>query len=239
VQSTQPRLRDALACAWPSMVLGALLLLPFLNAPFTIDDPIYLREAQHLLEDPFHPQAFNMVWSTDLDLRASQILPGGVAAPYLLVPTALAGCAEWVGHLTQMSCLLAALFATALAALRFGLDQHQARLAALLTAACPAVLGMAGTVMPDVPAMLFVILGMERVIAWRDHRKWQQALLSTLWAGACCTHANSYDSGPGAGLHSPSRGHRPERDPRVISKVSRALSAGCADACRSMSLSPL
>ncbi len=49
---------------------------PFLHAPFTIDDPIYLREAQHVLEDPLHPQAFNMVWSTDLNLRASKILPG-------------------------------------------------------------------------------------------------------------------------------------------------------------------
>jgi hypothetical protein len=171
----------ALACALPAMVLATLLLLPFLNTPFTIDDPIYLREAQHALVDPLHPQAFNMVWSTDLNLRVSQILPGGVAMPYLLIPTALADCAEWAGHLTQLLLLLAALFASALAALRFGLDAQQARLVAFLTAACPAVLGMAGTVMPDIAAMLFVTLGMERVIAWRDHRKWHQALLATCW----------------------------------------------------------
>ena len=177
----QPRSRDAMACAWPAMVLAALLLFPFLNTPFTIDDPIYLREAQHILADPLHPQAFNMVWSTDLNLRVSQILPGGIAAPYLLIPTALAGCAEWVGHLTQLVLLLTALFATALAALRLGLDRRQTLLTALLTAACPAVLGMAGTVMPDIPAMLFVVLGMERIAAWRDHRKWHQALLATVW----------------------------------------------------------
>ena len=163
------------------MVLAALLLLPFLNAPFTIDDPLFLREAQHVLTDPLHPQAFDTVWSTDLNLRASQILPGGIAMPYLLVPVALAGCPEWAGHLTELLLLLAALFATALTALRLGLEPRHARLAALLTAACPAVLGMAGTVMPDIPAMCFTILGMERIIAWREGRKWHQALLATCW----------------------------------------------------------
>jgi hypothetical protein len=171
----------ALRSAWPAMVLVAVLLVPFLNAPFTIDDPLYLREAQHVLVDPLHPQAFSMVWSTDLKLRVSQILPGGVAVPYLLIPTALAGCAEWAGHLTQLLLLLAAVFATALAALRLGLDTFEARTAALLTGTCPAVLGMAGTVMPDIAAMLFVVLGMERVIAWREDRRWHQAVLATLW----------------------------------------------------------
>jgi hypothetical protein len=173
--------RTALACAWPSMALAALILLPFLNTPFTIDDPLYLREAQHVLVDPFHPQAFSIVWSTDLNLRVSQILPGGIAVPYLLIPTALAGCPEWAGHLTQLLLLLAAVYATALAALRLGLTTAQSRLAALLTATCPAVLGMAGTVMPDIAAMLFVVLGMERIVAWRDDHRWYQALLASLW----------------------------------------------------------
>lgn len=163
------------------MVLAALLVLPFLNTPFTIDDPIYLREAQHALVEPLHPQAFTMVWSTDLDLRASQILPGGIVVPYLLVPTALMGCAEWAGHLTQLVLLLSALAAVALLALRAGLDDGQARFAGLLTATCPAVLGISVTLMPDIAAMLFVVLGMERIMAWRDDRKWHQALLATCW----------------------------------------------------------
>jgi hypothetical protein len=168
------------------MALAAMLLLPFLNTPFTIDDPLYLNEARQVLTDPLHPQAFNVVWSTDLNLRASQILPGGILVPYLLVPTALLGYAEWAGHLTQILLLLGAIFGTALAALRLGLDRRQATTAAILTAACPAVLGMAGTVMPDVPAMLFTILGMERIIVWRDERRWHQAFMATLWL-TCAT----------------------------------------------------
>jgi hypothetical protein len=40
-----PSLRSALACSWPAMALAAAILLPFLNTPFTIDDPLYLQEA--------------------------------------------------------------------------------------------------------------------------------------------------------------------------------------------------
>ncbi len=41
----------------------------------------------------------------------------------------------------------------------------------LLLALTPAVLGMAGTAMPDVAAMTPAIGGIERLIAWRDDRK--------------------------------------------------------------------
>ena len=177
----QRGVRSALAAWWPAILLATILLVPFVNTPFTIDDPIYLTEAQHVLVEPLHPQAVTIVWSTDLSLRASQILPGGIAVPYLLIPAAFAGSTEWAAHLTQLILLLAALFATALLALRMGLSIGQARVVALLTAACPAVLGIAATVMPDVPAMLFTTLGMERILAWRDQRKWSQAGLASIW----------------------------------------------------------
>jgi hypothetical protein len=163
------------------MALAAVVLIPFLNTPFTIDDPLFLREAQHVLIEPLHPQAFNVVWNFEVSRPASEILPGGVFVPYLLIPTALSGSKEWVGHLTELMLLLAALTATAGAAPRLGLDPTQARMAALLTAASPAVLGMAGTVMPDIAAMLLVILGVERIICWREDRKWHQGVAATGW----------------------------------------------------------
>jgi hypothetical protein len=177
----QPRFLSALTCAAPAMVVAALLLLPFLNTPFTIDDPIFLREAQHVLKDPLHPQAIDMVWSADVTRRASDIQPGGVAAPYLLVPMVMAGNAEWAGHLTQLILFEIAIFAAALAALRLRMDTMQAGLAAMLVATCPAALGMAETVMPDIAATMFVILGMERLICWRDRRKWSAGLLVAVW----------------------------------------------------------
>ena len=171
----------ALACAWPAMALSALLLLPFLHTPFTIDDPLYLAEAQHVLEDPFHPLAFDVVWSFDVETRISNLAHGGIAEPFFLVPTVLAGNAEWVAHLTGIVALAIALFTTALLALRLGLDRRGATIAALLAGSAPAVMGMAGTAMPDIPAMMYTILGMERFLAWRDGRKWHQCLLAAVW----------------------------------------------------------
>src|ERR1039458_7608832 len=154
--------RTALACAWPAIALSALLLLPFLGTPFTIDDTLYLAEAQHVLEDPIHPLAVDVVWSLDVETRVSTLSHGGVAEPFFLVPTVLAGNAEWVAHLTEMVSLAIALFVTALLALRLGLDHRGATIAALLAGSALAVVGMAGTAMPDIPAMMYTALGMAR-----------------------------------------------------------------------------
>jgi hypothetical protein len=163
------------------MALAAALLLPFLNTPFTIDDPMFLREAQQALTDPFHPQSATIVWDNEVSGPVSQITPGGVFVAYPLIPTALSGCKEWVGHLTELVLLLVALLAVARVSLRLGLDQGQARAACLLTGVCPAVVGAAGTLLPDIQAMLLTILGMERILAWREDRKWHQALGATCW----------------------------------------------------------
>src|SRR5437868_15366279 len=49
--------------AAPGALLAALLLLPFLWKAFTIDDTLFLKQAQHLLVDPWHPTAFDTVWT--------------------------------------------------------------------------------------------------------------------------------------------------------------------------------
>ncbi|HYW45518.1 MAG TPA: glycosyltransferase family 39 protein [Bryobacteraceae bacterium] len=171
----------ALKCAWPAIAVAALALLPFLNTPFTIDDPLFLQEARHAIQDPLHPQAFDVVWSAGLQMRASNLLAGGLAAPYILIPTVLSGNKEWVAHLTQIALLAVALFGTALVALRLGVDRRGAAVAALLAGTAPAVLGMAGTAMPDVAAMMYSVLGMERILAWRERRKWHRGLLAVVW----------------------------------------------------------
>ena len=76
---------------WAALALAAVVLLPFLGKAYTIDDPVFLREAQNVLRDPLHPSAFRMVWASARNLRASEFLPGGPVAAYLLVPLALAG----------------------------------------------------------------------------------------------------------------------------------------------------
>ena len=61
-----------LRLAAPAIFVASLLLLPVLNRPFTIDDPLFLREARHALADPLHPADFEQVWNSG-DRRRSAI----------------------------------------------------------------------------------------------------------------------------------------------------------------------
>jgi hypothetical protein len=77
--------------------------------------------------------------------------------------------------------LAVAVTATTALARRFGLSPWAQQAAALLTASSPVALGMAGTVMPDIPAMMFVVLGMERFIAWTQSHRWSAGILAALF----------------------------------------------------------
>ncbi len=163
----------AILLPWRALALAAVVLLPFLHKAYTIDDPVFLREAQNVLTNPLHPSAFEMVWASERHLRASEFLPGGPVAAYVLVPLALAGWQEWAGHLLMLLYFGIAIVATAVLARRFGLSPWAQQAAALFTASAPVALGMAGTMMPDIPAMMFIALGMERFMVWTQTHRWR------------------------------------------------------------------
>ncbi|HEX9052341.1 MAG TPA: hypothetical protein VF841_17570, partial [Anaeromyxobacter sp.] len=153
------------------------MLLPFHEKAFTVDDTTFLFEARHALEDPLHPSAFDMVW-TEVPERVS--LMSGPVMAWLLMPAVAAGGSEWVAHATVLGMLAVALFATVALALRLQASPRAAMYAGLLVAAAPAVLGMAGTAMADVPAMALGVLGLERSVAWRDGRRAHQAIAAAV-----------------------------------------------------------
>jgi hypothetical protein len=161
-----------------------VLLLPFLDKAYTIDDPVFLREAQTILSDPLHPSAFQIVWASERHLRASEFLPGGPAAAYLLAPLAIVNWREWAGHLLMFTYFATAIVATAALARQFGLSSWAQQAATLLTASAPAALGMAGTVMPDIPAMMLTALGMERFLAWTRNQRWGTGVLAAVLLAA-------------------------------------------------------
>ena len=49
-------------CCWPAVALCVGALLPFMNKAFTNDDVTFLLQARHVLGDPLHPTAFEMVF---------------------------------------------------------------------------------------------------------------------------------------------------------------------------------
>jgi hypothetical protein len=161
----------------PALILAAAVVLPFLRKAFTIDDVTFLLQAQHVLADPLHPTAFDMVFQ-GYRIRLSNELVTGPIMAYLLVPAILMGGSESVAHLTQLIVLLAGICATAALAMRLGLTVWQASQAALLVAGTPTVLAMTATAMPDVVAMTFTVLGLERLLAWVQSRRTSTAIVT-------------------------------------------------------------
>jgi len=166
--------------ALPAILLAGVLLTPFLHSAYTIDDTFFLTQARQVLEHPFDPSGFEIAWLRRVD-RASRLAPTGPGMAYILAPTLAVGGAEWAAHLTQLLFLAAAALALVRLATLLSASPAEARLMALLLVACPAVLGMAGTAMPDVPAMALGLVGLERSVAFRS----VGGALRGLSAGVC------------------------------------------------------
>lgn len=165
--------------ALPGLLLAAGLLLPFLGKAHTIDDVTFLLEARHVLTDPLHPTAFEMVADGERIRLSSQLVSGPVMA-WLLAPAAALGGAEWAAHLVQLVLVLVAVLATVSLALRLGFGRSEARLAGVLLATTPVVTVLATTSMSDVPAMAFGVIGVERLWTWRTEGRLHQAVAATL-----------------------------------------------------------
>jgi hypothetical protein len=178
------KFRDILLAALPGCIIVAICLSFFLNDAFTIDDTIFLRTAEQATRTPAHPFAFDMCWDSDGKVkRFSQFVANAPLMGYVLVPVVHSSSPEVNGHILQILILCAGILATASLALRLGLSRGWATLVATLTATCPAVLGMASTVMPDILAMTLGAIAVDRFIAWRqEHRWWDAALAVTALA---------------------------------------------------------
>jgi hypothetical protein len=185
----------------PAIILAALILIPFLNKPFTIDDPLFLREARHALIDPLHPADFEQVWNAGDRLKLSGYLLGGTLPGYVLAPVAALGGREWVAHLYQFLILCGLLAASVSVALRLGCDRRQASAVGLLVAANPVTLAMAATCMPDVMALAFGMAAMDCLLVFRDHGRALHGIgAGLLFAAAVLCRASTLAMLPAAAL---------------------------------------
>ena len=155
--------------AVPGMALATVLLFPFLNKPFTIDDPLFLTAARHVFTDPLHPGDFEQVWNAGDRQLLSQYWLGGAIPAYVLAPVAALGNREWIAHLYQLLLLCLLLWASVDLAARLGCDRMQAGAVGLLVASNPVTLAMAATCMPDIMAAAFAMLGIGRALAFREN----------------------------------------------------------------------
>jgi hypothetical protein len=176
--------RSVLLCSLPALILSAACLLPYLNKAFTIDDPDFLFQAQQIRKAPLHPMALEMCWVEDTMCgTAAQVMPGNVLMSYCLVPFASLARPEWLVHLMQILVLWCGIATTVSLAFRFGFGSFAARAAGLLVAATPPVLAMASTAMPEILAMSLGVIGIERLVAWKEEGKVFNGVVSALALG--------------------------------------------------------
>jgi hypothetical protein len=155
-----------------------------LNKAFTIDDPVFLLQAEYIRKEPLNPTAMQICWTEDNRCGpVSTNAANNLLMSYYLAPTLALGGQERAVHALQLVTLWFSIIATVSLAFRFGVDAYGACASGLLVAATPAVLAMASTAMPDVLAMTLGVIGIERLCAWKQDAKLYNAVLSALALG--------------------------------------------------------
>jgi len=168
----------------PALVLSGACLLPYLSKAYTIDDPYFLQQAQYIRVSPLHPMLAYLCWMQDnLCSAVVNMGPSNLLMSYFLVPVVATGAHEWLAHLMQLLILWLGIVATVSLAFRFGFGAFAAGAAGFILAATPPVLAMTSTAMPDVLAMTLGVIGIERLLAWRQDGKLIQGILSALALG--------------------------------------------------------
>jgi len=174
--------RQALLAVWPGLLVGVLVLSLFHDKAFTIDDPLFLGLAQRAAEAPLAPFAYEQVWDHQR-APAAHIIANGAGMGYLLVPVIWANGSEVAGHLLVLGLLMGGTIIFGRFAFRIGFARNEARSAALLFCASPAVMAMSSTVMPDIPAMVLALAGLERFCAYQDEGRLDQGGVAFLLLG--------------------------------------------------------
>jgi 4-amino-4-deoxy-L-arabinose transferase-like glycosyltransferase len=173
-----------LTCAWPALLLATVCLLPYLNKPFLVDDPLFLSMARQIVKHPMHPMDFDLCWNSFKTCgKAYSITPGNGLMGFALVPTILGGGHEWTAHLTQLVFALIAIVAITALALWLGWDRWHAIASALLLVAIPPFLPMASTALPDLVATTLTLVGVDRLVAWKAQQKWSYGMAAAVALG--------------------------------------------------------
>jgi hypothetical protein len=160
--------REELAVA----ALAVVPLLPFLGAAVSLDAPVFLAVARQVLAAPADPFGFEMIWDPVSPDAAVFNLNPPLLSYYLAPWIALFGEREvWLHAALLPFPLVAALSFLGIARRAVG---EAAGVAAALLVATPAFLVLATTLLLDVPALAFLLLGVYALLrgAEAESRVW-------------------------------------------------------------------
>jgi len=178
----------ALSGPWPAVVLAMLILLPFVNKAFHLDDTVFLRDARQIRQSPLRPYSYDYNWYRSPQSRwvTSNTPPlNAYILSLLIIPF---GENEIAIHLVYLAMAAASAFFMYRLAARW--CRHPF-LAVALTLASPAFLVSATGVMADIPLLLFWLMAVE----WTLQAAQEPARAWRLWpagAAVCAAALTKY-----------------------------------------------
>ncbi len=159
-----------------------LLLLPFVNKPVHIDDPLFLWTAERILESPTDYYGFSINWY-GREMPMYEIAQNPPAASYYLaIFGGLFDWREWALHLAMTIPAIGVVLGVRALAIRFSSVPLPA---ALIVLTGPAFLVSATTLMSDVPMLCLYVWAIEFWCRGLEEKRQAWFALAGLLAALC------------------------------------------------------
>ena len=150
------------------LILFILLqLLPFINKPFHVDDPFYIKMAEQIINDPLRPYSFSINWSGEMrnvwsymEATFPPLIPS-----YISLIIKLFGKCEFMLHLMFLIFPLSAGISMFFISKRF---KAPPLISALLLVSTPVFLVMSTTLMLDIPLLALWLISTQLFIKGTD-----------------------------------------------------------------------
>jgi 4-amino-4-deoxy-L-arabinose transferase-like glycosyltransferase len=182
--TTAPSQHNVRASRWLGLALAAgfaLLLLPFVNKPFHVDDTVFLRIAEWILDRPLAPYDFTYSWSSQHLPMWRQTLHPPLFSYFLAAVGGAAGFSEVAVHLSCFALAAGCVLLMHRLATRFCASPTTATLATVVS---PAFLVSATTAMSDVPLLFCWLLAVDQTVRAADTARPSRLWLAGLAASA-------------------------------------------------------
>ncbi len=159
-----------------------VLLLPFVNKPVHMDDPLFVWTAQHIVDAPSDYYGFSINWyGSERSMHEIAQNPPAVSY-YLAIFGALFDWRVWALHLAMMLPAVGAVLGVRALAARFSSMPVPAALIALTA---PAFLVSATTLMSDLPMLCLYVWAIEAWCRGLDSKRHTWFALAGLLAALC------------------------------------------------------
>lgn len=158
------------------LIATAVILLPFVDKAFHIDDPVFLRIGEEILVRPFKPYSFTYSWSGVPGPMWLQSNHPPLFSYYLAAVAATVGLSEIAVHLACLPFAIGCAWFMHKLAGRFC---NSPTLATVLSIISPAFLVSSTTVMADVPMLFFWLWAV-----WATVQAADQSRPMRLWLAA-------------------------------------------------------